>query len=501
MTPESSASTSDFRPGDSWLIGVVLAVLTFWLFAQTMLNVIPDIRASLGLQPSTADLAVTLTALFAGIFIVVAGGIGDRIGQTIVFRVGVVLSIVGSLLLVLTPADTGVLTAGMLLLGRVIQGLSIACIMPSSLSMINTLFAGEQRQRAVSFFSLGTFGGLGVASLTGGLISGFLGWRSIFIASIVAAVIALFLTRHTPPLRPEPSATARASFDVPGMLAFLVSMVALNVYIAEGRRLGWASGAGLAVAAVAILAFVVFVLIALRRGRGAFVDLGMFRNRYFTGPVLANFLMNSTAAVIIVTLGLVQRGLGWSSTQAGLLTIGHLAMVVIFIRIGERLLQRDGARRPMVLGTISVLVGVLLTTSTYLPVTLYLVAAVLGLALFGLGQGMFATPAIDAAITAVPASEVGVASGILKMGSTLGQALGVALAVAAVAAGASGLGGTQQIWKAGGWPAGAAADRVGTMVGSGLLVIIAIVMVTAVIVTVPRDNDPTSVASDEQTTA
>lgn len=68
-------------PGDDWLLGVVLAVVTFWLFAQTLLNVIPGIQDSLGLGTTVANFAVSVTALMSGLFIVVVGGLADRLGR------------------------------------------------------------------------------------------------------------------------------------------------------------------------------------------------------------------------------------------------------------------------------------------------------------------------------------------------------------------------------------------------------------------------------------
>jgi uncharacterized membrane protein YeiH len=181
-------------PGDAWLVGVVLAVVTFWLFAQTLLNVIPGIQGALGLDETVANLAVSITALMSGLFIVVFGGLADRLGRAKILRAGIVLSIVGSLLIVLTPADQGALTTSMIMAGRIVQGLSAACIMPSSLALIKDLYDGAQRKRAVSFWSIGSWGGSGFCALFGGLMAAsFLGWRSIFVISIAIGVLSLLL--------------------------------------------------------------------------------------------------------------------------------------------------------------------------------------------------------------------------------------------------------------------------------------------------------------------
>jgi DHA2 family multidrug resistance protein-like MFS transporter len=114
VTSSTAPTTTDWKPNDRWLTGVVLAVVTFWLFAQTLLNVIPGIRDALGIEATVANLAVSITSLFSGIFIVVAGSLADRIGRTKILNVGIWLGIVGSLLIVLTPEDGGGLTSALL---------------------------------------------------------------------------------------------------------------------------------------------------------------------------------------------------------------------------------------------------------------------------------------------------------------------------------------------------------------------------------------------------
>lgn len=134
----------------------MLAVINFWLFAQTLLNVIPGIRGQLGVEETLANLAVSITSLFSGIFILVAGGLADRMGRAKVLYLGIWISIAGSLLIALTPENLGGLTSAMLLGGRVVQGLSAACIMPASMALVKTYYEGKGRQRALSYWSIGS---------------------------------------------------------------------------------------------------------------------------------------------------------------------------------------------------------------------------------------------------------------------------------------------------------------------------------------------------------
>src|SRR5437868_14567300 len=166
-----------FSGNDRLLFGIILGVITFWLFAQTTLNIAPDMGRDLGLGASTMNTAVSITALFSGIFIVVFGGLADRVGRVRIVRIGFYLSMVGSLLVGLAPA--GRLASSCLLTGRATQGLSGACIMPASLALVKTYWDGAARQRAVSLWSIGSWGGSGICALFGGIVTESLGWRYI----------------------------------------------------------------------------------------------------------------------------------------------------------------------------------------------------------------------------------------------------------------------------------------------------------------------------------
>ncbi|MEA5043745.1 MAG: MFS transporter, partial [Petrimonas sp.] len=168
------------KGNDKLLFGIILGVLAFWLFAQTTLNINVDMAKDLGMETSMMNISVSVTSLFSGIFIVVLGGLADKVGRVRMIQFGFYFSIAGSLLVGLTPAGTA--SNPVLILGRIFQGLSGAAIMPASLALVKTYWEGKERQRAISLWSMGSWGGSGFASLFGGLMAG-IGWRYIFFAA------------------------------------------------------------------------------------------------------------------------------------------------------------------------------------------------------------------------------------------------------------------------------------------------------------------------------
>lgn len=424
MGENEKVAAQEYQGNDKLLLGMVLGVITFWLFAQTTLNIAPTMRTDLGVEANTSNIAVSITALFSGIFIVVFGGLGDRIGRVKMTKIGIVLSIIGSLLIAASPKGTALF----LMSGRIIQGLSAACIMPSTLALIKAYYQGASRQRAVSYWSIGSWGGSGLCSLFGGILASTIGWRWIFWFSIIVAIVSYALISGTPESKNPPSEKSKG-FDFSGVLTFMVGMVAINIVIGQGARLGWTSPVILGLAALAVVALFVFYKIE-RSKENSFIDFNLFSNKTYTGATISNFLLNGAAGTLIVALTLVQLGAGLTSFQAGLLTLGYLIAILLTIRVGEKLLQKWGARKPMILGCFITGVGILMTSFTFVLVQQYMIIATIGFTFFGIGLGFYATPSTDAALSTVPAEKAGSASGIYKMASSLGAALGVAISAA-----------------------------------------------------------------------
>ncbi|HKM36005.1 MAG TPA: MFS transporter [Lachnospiraceae bacterium] len=421
---QNKASTQEYQGNDRLLLGMVMGVITFWLFAQTTLNIAPTMRTDLGIDVNTSNIAVSITALFSGIFIVVIGSFGDRFGRVKTTKFGLILSIIGSILIAASPKGT----ATFLMTGRIIQGLSAACIMPNTLALIKAYYHGAARQRAVSFWSIGSWGGSGLCSLFGGILASTIGWRWIFWISIIVAIGSFYLISGTPE-RKNPKSNKNKGFDFIGVLTFMIGMVAINIVIGQGAGIGWSSPVILGLAALAVIALFTFIMVGKRK-ENSFIDFNLFKNKTYSGATISNFLLNGAAGTLLVTISLVQMGAGLTSFQAGLLTLGYLIAILMTIRVGEKLLQRWGARKPMVLGCMITGIGILMNAFTFVLAGQYMVIAVIGFTLFGIGLGFYATPSTDAALSTVPAEKAGSASGIYKMASSLGTAFGVAISAA-----------------------------------------------------------------------
>ena len=219
-------------------------------------------------------------------------------------------------------------------------------------------------------------------------------------------------------------------FDSAGLVVFIFVMLALNVFITRGADFGWTSPISLTLLAVTVIGGWLFLKHVTSRANG-FIDISLFKNKYFTGATVSNFLLNGVATgALIVANTYVQVARGFSSFQSGLLSVGYLVAVLSMIRVGEKLLQKQGARKPMVLASSLVVVGIVLMTFTMLPNILYSIVVFIGFTVLGIGLGIYATPSTDTAVDNVPDAKAGEAAGIYKMSSTLGGSFGLAISVA-----------------------------------------------------------------------
>src|SRR5699024_3297391 len=286
--------------GSKLLTGIVLSILTYWLFAQSFLNIGPKIQTTFDASPDIVNISVSLTSFVTGVFMVVAGNISDKFGKVRMTRIALVLSIIGSLMLIVSG------NVVLLLLGRVVQGFSAAIIMPATISIVNDFFEGDDRQKALSFWSIGAFGGTGLSSFFAGAMATFIFWQSIFILSIILSIVALFLLNKLPESRINKAESN--PFDYIGLPIFIIMIGSISFVITQGYKIGWLN-------AITVILFVVFVICIYiffkveRVKKAPFIDLDLFKNRPYIGAVVANFLLNTGVGVIALFNMYVQGGL------------------------------------------------------------------------------------------------------------------------------------------------------------------------------------------------
>ncbi len=405
-------------PRSNIIIAIMLSALTYWLFAQSFINIGPLVGQTYQTSPAVLNLSISLTSFATGIFMVVAGDIADKIGQLRMTYMGLIISMFASLLLIISD-----ITA-LLIIGRILQGLSATILLPSTVGVLNNQFKGEHLRRAISYLMISTVGGIGLAGVIGGLIASNFGWQTNFIISIVIAFIAILLLKGTPEKVSQHS--HRHPFDYKGMSIFAVMIGSFTLLLTQGFEQGWFSTFSIICLSIFSITTLIFIIIE-RRHEVPFIDFSVLRNRPFIGAFLNNFVLNSGLGVTVVFFIYAQTHLGLSVAQSGLVTLPYAIVAVAMIRLGEKATLRFGGKLMLIIGPLFPVIGITIISMTSLQPSQYIIAVIIGFVICAIGNGLVATPGLTIAIFSMPNEKVGLATGLYKMSGTLGGAFGIAL--------------------------------------------------------------------------
>ncbi len=172
------------------------------------------------------------------------------------------------------------------------------------------------------------------------------------------------MLRGTPESRS--ASASQHKLDVGGLLSLIVALVLVNLFISKGHGWGWSSPLSLTMLAGALAAGTIFIRNGMRKGEAALIDFALFRNRAYGAAVLSNFLLNGAIGTMMIASIWLQQGHHLTPLESGMMTLGYLVTVPAMIRVGEKLLQRYGARLPMMAGPVLTAIAIALISCTFL---------------------------------------------------------------------------------------------------------------------------------------
>ena len=382
---------------------------------------LPSIHDQLRASPSEVQLVMSGYAAGYAVFLITGGRLGDLYGRRLLFVTGMAAFTATSVL-------CGVAwSAGMLVLGRILEGVSAAMLIPQVLGSIRALFADTALARALSLYAVMTGLAAAAGQLAGGVLVAAdlwgLGWRTIFLVNLPIGAVAIAATFL---VVPETSAGSRPRLDLGGAALISAALACLILPLSEGRENGWPlwAFALLAAAPVLLLAFLWYEDRLASRGGMPLVDLGLLAVGSFRRGILIGALFFTTSAFYAFFAIYQQSGLGDDPLHTGLailpygigLFLGPLATGWLPLALRQRMLA----------------IGMVVEVIGYAGVTLcvgWLVGGVtLDALLFigGFGQGSAMPRLFNQVLRDVSPHQAGLAAGILNSMLQIGAALSVA---------------------------------------------------------------------------
>ncbi|MCA1657031.1 MAG: DHA2 family efflux MFS transporter permease subunit [Actinobacteria bacterium] len=420
-----SVTTNDSSQADDrsrWLaLYVLCAGVLMIVIDATIVNVaLPSIQDDLGFSQSNLAWVVNAYLIAFGGLLLLAGRVGDLVGQRRVFLIGLTAFTVASVLCGLSQSQ------GLLIGARFIQGAGGAVASAVILGMIVTMFPEPREQaKAIGVYGFVASAGGSIGLLAGGALTDAINWHWIFFINVPVGIATAILARRL--VEDRPGIGLDAGADVPGAV-LLTSGLMLGVYtILQVSDHGWGSlhTLGLGGGSVALLA-----LFVARQARIAnpLMPLRLFRSRNVSGAnVVIALLVVGMFGMFFLGALYLQRILGYNPLEVGLAFLpATIVMGTMSLRYAERLNMRFGPRSTLIAGLVSITAGLVLFART--PVDGNWFTDILPpMILFGLGAGASFPSLMMLSMSGAGPSDSGLASGLVNTSVQVGGAIGLAV--------------------------------------------------------------------------
>jgi len=454
-TVPATATSTNTNADDSkrWFSLVILSLsLAIIVIDASIVNVaLPSIRKDFGASLRDLEWVSAAYSLIFAALIITWGRLGDMIGRRTIFIAGVTTFGVGSIIVGLANPIGGISGIGVIVFGRVIQGLGAAMASPSTLSILTSTFTGKSRGVAFGIWGATAGAGGALGPLIGGLLITNASWRWAFLVNIPIVIIAivgsfLYITEST-------DKKHKNSIDIFGIIFITLGIGAAVFGLIEGQTYGWlqpketfAIGSfnwpftNIAFAPVMfifavffITAFVFYENYLLKRGDEPLFNFNLLQYPAFRFGLITVSIVALGEFGILFVLSLYFQGVrGLSALDTGLILLPFAVGSFFTAPIAGILSSRFGAKwvvtAGMLLESIAIfLLSVVITTDTnralFIPIFL----------LYGIGLGLAIAQLTSVVLSDIPPEYAGAGSGANNTLRQVGAAIGVAILGAVLA--------------------------------------------------------------------
>ena len=397
------------------LIATIASFLT--PFMGSSINIaLPAIASEFATDAILLSWIPTAFLLTSAVFAVPFGRIADIHGMKKVFTYGIIIFTVASLLSAMSPSTI------ILILFRILQGFGSAMIFVTGLAIITSAFPPQERGKAIGINIAAVYTGLSLGPVLGGIITHYIGWRSLFYLMVPLGLLVITLIFWK--LRGQEWAACKGEkFDLPGSVLYSVALV-LVIYGFSSLPDIW----GIFVIIVGILVFLGFTKWELNIDSPVLDMKLFFKNRVFAFSNSAALINYSATFAVTFLLSLyLQYIKGLNAQNAGLILVAQPIIMAIITPFAGRLSDRYEPRIIASIGMALVTVGLLIFAFISAQTTFEYI--IIGLIVLGLGFGFFSSPNTNAIMGSVERRFFGVASATVSTMRLVGQVLSMGIAM------------------------------------------------------------------------
>jgi EmrB/QacA subfamily drug resistance transporter len=388
----------------SWVLAACVLGSSMAFIDSSVVNVaLPKMESELQTTLAYMTWVINAYTLCMSALLLIGGAAADQIGRRRIFMIGITIFSIASIGCGLAP------TVEILILARAVQGVGAALLIPCSLALIGAAFGEKERGAAIGIWSGASAIAAGSSPLMGGWLVDHVSWRAIFLINPVVAVPTILIALRQVPESID--AEAKKGLDGAGAaLAFFGLGLLVYGLIAASER-GWSSPVVLGSILLGAVLLVAFVA-AERRSPTPMMPLNVFTSLTFSGVnMLTLLLYGALGGTMFFLPFLLIQVHGYTATEAGAAFMPFTIILGVLSKWGGGLVDRFGARLPLIVGPIVVAIGVALigvpgTSGSYWT-TFFPPMAVLGL-----GMAVTVAPLTTTVLNSVAQHQTGVASGI-----------------------------------------------------------------------------------------
>lgn len=398
----------------------VLIVASFAAFLTPFLGsavnlALPSIGNDLNADAISLGWVISSFILSSAIFLLPFGRLADIVGRKKVFSYGIFLFTVSTILIVFTRSITSLIVL------RIFQGLSSAMIFGTSLAIITSVFQPGERGKAMGINITAVYLGLSCGPIIGGLLTQYLGWRSIFAFLVPFGIVSLILINRK--IKTEWADAAGEKFDWSGSLIY---GLALSSFMYGFSKLP--SSIGWICIIIGVIMAVIFFIVEKRMSTPVFDIRLILQNRVFAFSGIAALIHYSATSATGFFISLYLQYLkGLDARTAGFIMISQPIAMTLLSPLAGRLSDK---KNPGVIASIGMgmtatglilLCFITITTPNYLIILL--------LMMMGVGFGLFSSPNSNAIMSSVEKKHLGVASGVVGTMRMVGQMMSMGIAM------------------------------------------------------------------------